>query len=1128
VEVSSKNMSNERDKENDELRSKLHALQSTLDHISTYIFTKDLMGRYTYANRKVCDLFNYPLAEIIGCDDSKFFDLEKSNDLRVNDLIVLQEGKTIEREECNIIAETGEYCYFVSVKKPLIDSNGMITGMFGVATDITDIKLREKQAYSHQIKLLQNQKVLLQLTKEATVDRAQAFNRIISADAENLQINRVSIWFLNQDNSAMTCDALYDQGIISHENMTLKVTDYPRYFEVLNDSGFIAAEDAQGAPSTNELSEHYLKPLGITSMLDAPIRINGKAIGIVCHEHVGTKREWTFDDKEFARSIADICAQVLLESERKQVENQLRDSEQRLRLSQASGGIGTWEYDFITDESICSRNIFQQLKFPWSAEKSSWDDVFAAIFPEDHAHVNEVINRHIAEGSNLDFEYRITDTEGETRWMRSIGEVEFDADGNPLKMRGTIQDITVQKSASEKLQLSARVFNDTHEGITITNAQQEIIDINPAFSDITGYSRDEIIGQNPSMLSSGKQSPEFYAVMWKEINKQGYWQGEVWNRKKTGELYAELLTISTLIDDNDKVINYVGVFTDITHSKQQQEKLSLMAHYDILTGLPNRALFVDRFHQAIARSKRTEHQLAVCFLDLDNFKPVNDNYGHDVGDQLLVEVAQRITASIREVDTVSRQGGDEFALLLNDMESYGQCELAVERILHALAQPYLIDDYAHNITASIGVTLFPDDNEDIDTLIRHADNAMYQAKQSGKHRYHFFDRKQDQQLIQKHHHLTEIERALVNNELILYYQPKINMATGEVFGAEALMRWLHPEKGLIPPLDFLPLIDGTDLELQVGDWVINQALQQMECWLAQGINLEVSVNIASHHLQSTSFFTQLDTALAKHPAVDSQQLQIEILESSALSDLQTISRIIKTCQEALGVSIALDDFGTGYSSLTHLKSLTANTIKIDQSFVRDMLDDLNDYVIIDGIIGLAESFNRGIIAEGVETTEHGLMLLATGCYKAQGYGIARPMPADKIPLWLSSYMPDTQWKSFVENEYSVKEIKIQLLLLSLMHWKNSFENNIQSEPGCIAKWPELKRKKCHCGVFIKQAIQDKLFDKIWINELEATHTKMHIIANNLFYKYQEGNVDSARDGLDEFQIAVEKMTGILE
>ena len=811
-------------------------------------------------------------------------------------------------------------------------------------------------------------------------------------------------------------------------------------------------------------------------------------------------------------------------TERKQVESQLRESEQSLQLSQESGGIGTWEYDFITNESICSRNVFQQLKFPWSTGKSSWDDVFAAIYPEDHAHVNEVINHHISEGSDLDVEYRITDTEGDARWMRTIGKVEFDADGNPIKMRGTIQDITAQKSASEKFQLLARVFNDTQEGITITNAQKEIVDVNPAFSDITGFSREEVIGQNPRILSSGKQSPEFYAEMWQKINEFGHWQGEVWNRRKDGELYAELMTISTLLDDNGKVINYVGVFTDITHSKQQQEKLNRMAHYDVLTGLPNRALFVDRFHQAIAHSKRNESLLVVCFLDLDNFKPINDNYGHDVGDELLIEVAKRIKDCIREEDTVSRQGGDEFALLLNDIESPDQCELTIERILHALAQPYLIDDTPHNITASIGVTLYPDDNEDIDTLVRHADNAMYQAKQSGKHRYHFFDSQHDKQLVQKHHKLDEIQQALINNEFTLYYQPKVNMVTGDVFGAEALIRWIHPEHGLIPPLDFLPLIDATDLELQIGDWVINQALQQMECWLAQGIKLEVSVNIASHHLQSAPFCTNLETALAKYPAVDSQYLQLEILESSVLSDLQMVSRIIETCQEALGVSVALDDFGTGYSSLTHLRSLTANIIKIDQSFVRDMLDDPNDYTIIDGVVGLADSFNREVIAEGVETTEHGLILLIMGCKAAQGYGIAKPMPADDLPEWLSVYTPNQEWLSCGNKVRTEKENKIKLFRLTTNHWKNRFISYVQSSPEDNQHEPIMSEQHDHGGRWISRAYKEGVFEQNSLKRLERAHNNVHFIAQTIHLSYQEGNIDKARGALDGLITAYNEMS----
>ena len=684
-------------------------------------------------------------------------------------------------------------------------------------------------------------------------------------------------------------------------------------------------------------------------------------------------------------------------------------------------------------------------------------------------------------------------------------------------------DISKQKQTEKKLRLSSRVFNDTHEGITITDAKMNIIDVNPAFSNITGYSRKEVIGQNPSILSSGKQSPEFYQAMWQQVDEHGHWQGEVWNRKKEGEIYTELLTISVLKDDKGDVVNYLGVFTDITSSKKQQEQLSLMAHYDVLTGLPNRALFTDRFTQAIAHSKRTERQLAVCFLDLDNFKPVNDNYGHEIGDQLLVEVAKRITANIREEDTASRQGGDEFALLLNDIESYTQCEQTLQRMHHALAQPFLIDDYSHKITVSSGLTLYPHDDGDIDTLLRHADQAMYQAKVEGKNRYHLFNAEHDQRTILKHHQLEAIEHALENDEFELYYQPKVNMVTGVAFGSEALIRWIHPEKGLIPPLDFLPTIEGTELELKVGNWVINQALSQLEVWHKQNIKPEVSVNISSHHLLSETFFADLDTALAKHPSVDSQCLQLEILESSALGDLNAITTVIETCQGALGVKVALDDFGTGYSSLTHLRSLPADTIKIDQSFVRDMIDDPSDYAIIDGIIGLADSFGRKVIAEGVETTNHGLMLLMMNCEEAQGYGIAKPMPADDIPQWLTKYTPNQEWQHCGNKYRSSKETKVKLFKLVTEQWKNSFINNIQSSPDKSELWPILNGKRCPAGTWIKRSEHEQLFELEGLERLDKAHEAMHLIAQGLYFEYQEGDMNAAREGLVKFQTAFDNM-----
>jgi len=687
-------------------------------------------------------------------------------------------------------------------------------------------------------------------------------------------------------------------------------------------------------------------------------------------------------------------------------------------------------------------------------------------------------------------------------------------------IKSIIQVITIvieRKKSDEKLQLLSRIYDQTHEGITITDTDGKIIDVNPTFCKITGYERNEVLGQNSSILSSGKQSHEFYTEMWNTLNQVGYWQGEVWNRKKSGEIYAELLTISSIQDEEDKTTHHVGLFSDITLNKEQQKALEFMAHYDVLTQLPNRSLFVDRFNQAIAHSKRTDTLLAICFLDLDEFKPVNDTYGHDVGDQLLIQVAERIKDSIRQEDTVSRQGGDEFAILLSDIDTPFKGEQMLQRLINAIAQPYFINNNSISISASVGVTLYPIDNADLDTLLRHADQAMYQAKSAGKNRFQLFNAEHDQQSILKQNRLLDIEKAMDSNEFNLYYQPKVNMKTGEVFGVEALIRWIHPEKGIIAPLDFLPVIEGTELEVQLGNWVIKQALKQLDIWDQQGIKLEVSVNISSNHLQSSTFFAHLDTALSNYPSINSKLLQLEILESSALGDLAAISNIIRTCQDVLGVNVALDDFGTGYSSLTHLRNLPANTIKIDQTFVRDILDDPNDFSIIDGIVGLAESFNRDIIAEGVETTEHGLMLLLMGCDQAQGYGISRPIPANDLANWLNQYSPNQQWIDYGNKYHSVKEIKIKILRLTTQHWFEKFEQAFQVAEEGNKKWPLINHKKCHHGAWIDRARKEQLFSNTWLENLDQIHERMHLIANKIVVKHQKNKMGITESDFEAFK-----------
>jgi diguanylate cyclase (GGDEF)-like protein/PAS domain S-box-containing protein len=677
--------------------------------------------------------------------------------------------------------------------------------------------------------------------------------------------------------------------------------------------------------------------------------------------------------------------------------------------------------------------------------------------------------------------------------------------------------------ANEQHQLSSLVFNASHEGIMIIDSLKKIITVNPMFSEITGYSSEEIIGKSPSIFNSNKHSSAFYDEIWQSVLSEGHWQGEVWNRRKNGKIYAELLSITSLMDESGQAHHYICLFSDVTYSKEQHQSLEVMAHYDVLTQLPNRALFADRFEQSIARSKRNDTLLAVCFLDLDNFKPINDNYGHDIGDKILIEVAVRLKLALREEDTVSRQGGDEFALLLSNFKSFEQCEALLNRIHHSLAEPYLIGEDTHHISASSGTTIYPLDDGDIDSLIRHADQAMYQSKLAGKNNYRFFDATDDDKIITQHSKLEELRHALENNDLTLYYQPKVNMKTGQVFGAEALIRWLHPEKGLIPPLDFLPILEGTQLEIIVGDWVINTALKQAELWKKQGIELEISVNISSAHLQSPLFITELNEALLRHPTIDPNNFQLEILESSALGDIESIRSILQTCRELIGVNIALDDFGTGYSSLTHLRILHANTIKIDQSFIRNMLDDPNDYAIIEGIIGLADSFARTVIAEGVETTAHGITLLLLGCHKAQGYAISRPLPDVDFPDWFESYQPNKEWMHMASLKLTPKETKIKLLLLSVQYWYETFKHKQGSRSNNSKKWPLMNPKQCQHGAWLKRAHNEQLFDNDWLQDLQQTHESMHLIATDIMIKHQNKDQIVNSSDLDKLYLAYEKI-----
>jgi diguanylate cyclase (GGDEF)-like protein/PAS domain S-box-containing protein len=578
-------------------------------------------------------------------------------------------------------------------------------------------------------------------------------------------------------------------------------------------------------------------------------------------------------------------------------------------------------------------------------------------------------------------------------------------------VRITMTDITERKKLETQLQLTASVFTHAHEGVMITDPLGNILEVNQAFTDITGYSADEVIGQNPRILQSGHTDAGVYHDMWASLEAHRFWHGEMRNRRKNGDLFYARQTVTTVMGAHGEVMHYVSIFTDITAVREHDRQLEFLAHHDVLTGLPNRALLSDRLSLAMAQAQRRGQRLAVAYLDLDGFKDVNDQYGHEAGDLVLKSVSEGVKKVLREGDTLARLGGDEFVAVLVDLDETVDTEQMLGRIITAASAPIPIDHTVLGLSASVGVTYYPQAEEvSADQLLRQADQAMYQAKLAGKNRYRQFDAEYDQLLRGQNLALDRLEHALAANEFVLYYQPKVNMRSGKVMGAEALIRWQHPELGLLSPAAFLPTMEGMPLADAVGEWVIETALSQMAAWLAAGWNVPVSVNVGAHQLQDPSFVDRLKSALARYPALPPGMLTLEILETSALADVAGVTLIIRACVQ-LGVHFALDDFGTGYSSLMYLKRLPVNQLKIDQSFVGGMLENTDDMAILQGVLGLASAFRHEVIAEGVETAVHGTRLLQLGCELAQGYFIARPMPAAAMPDWMANWQPDPVWRN---------------------------------------------------------------------------------------------------------------------
>lgn len=664
-----------------------------------------------------------------------------------------------------------------------------------------------------------------------------------------------------------------------------------------------------------------------------------------------------------------------------------------------------FQYRVRADGSTCFPYASEGMRDILSVEPDAFRDdassAFAHVHPDDIAALHESIAKSALTARQWCQRFRIQVGNGPLRWVQGHSTPQKQADGGCL-WHGFITDVTQEVATEDNLRIAASVFENAREGIVIADAGGFITDVNPAFTRITGYTRDEVVGRSPMLLRSGHQDSAFYERMWQSIAETGSWRGEVWNRTKGGAVYPELLSVASVKNVAGQTSHLIGTFFDITDLEDQEAQLHRIAHYDPLTGLPNRHLMADRIRQAIKNTNRAGKIIALCVLGLDNLQVINDRLGFAVGDQALVAVARRVSDCMGKFDTVARRGGDEFVLLLQNLDWVEACDSVLSRLLEKVTADLTIDGQTVMVSATIGVTLFPQDNHPPEVLLRHADQARAKAKQAGANEYQLFNPEHDR-LVREYRRLIEdLTVALQENQFVLHYQPKVNMAVGQVLGVEALIRWRHPERGLLAPAEFLYATTHNALAIPLGYWVLEQALKQLALWKAQGLNMPISVNLSPRLLLDEDFATCLATLLTNHPMATRSDLEIELLDSGAIVNQANATAAIHSCR-ALGVRVAVDDFGSGYATLSYFRHLPVDLLKIDQAFVRDMCDDAEALAIVEGSIQIAKGFNREVVAKGVETVEQGKRLIQIGCHVAQGYAIARPMAADEVPHWIESW-----------------------------------------------------------------------------------------------------------------------------
>ncbi len=698
--------------------------------------------------------------------------------------------------------------------------------------------------------------------------------------------------------------------------------------------------------------------------------------------------------ENYVYRLSDGCVVAIHDdlTEIRRAEQELQRSSESLRRAQAIAHIGNWDWNIRTGGLRWSDEIYRIFGLEPQQFAATYEAFLDHVHPEDRRRLAEAVERAVADpGEVYRIEHRVLRPSGEVREVVEVGDVYRDDSGKGIYMTGTVRDITEQKRIEENLRLAQKVIQSAGEAILITDAASNIIDVNPAYERIMGYHRDEIIGKNPRFVSSGRHGPEFYRDMWGKLSAAGFWEGEVWDRRKDGEVFPQWLTINAIHNEEGKVSHYVGMFLDISRQKATEEKLEELAFYDPLTGLPNRTLSLNRLRHGIKVCHRKGCRLALLFIDLDRFKGVNDTLGHAAGDELLQQLAGRLKSELREMDTVARLGGDEFTILISDLDSPDELSPLADKLIARIREPVMVRGRLVHVGASIGIAVYPDDAQDAGNLLKYADMAMYQAKEAGRNTYKYFSpviqsRVQDRVALEE-----DLHEALEHGWFDLFYQPKVQLEQRKIIGAEALVRWMHPQRGMVGPDQFIPLAEETGLIMQLGELVLRKACIKGAQWARRGCEpFRIAVNLSARQFHADDIVEMVRDTLERS-GLPPERLELEITESAVMVNVEEAIGIMRGLRE-LGVSLAIDDFGTGYSSLNYLKRFPINTLKIDKSFVLDLHRDGGDAAIVAAVISLASSLGLNVIAEGIENEAQLAFLIERKCREGQGYLLGKPMP----------------------------------------------------------------------------------------------------------------------------------------